>query len=270
MFKNPQVFLTFSCTLNCSWCIQGDIDRKSYKEVDYTKWIELFTNNQFGNRLGLIGGEPTIYKGFKEIVEALHEKYLITVTTNLKSKLFEDMGEFVNWAADKRVRWNLSFHPSGIGVDKFIEMTKTMRVNGLWVDQVASVMTEEIKPYVDKLLASNIGFWLQTNTYLGDDGVLHPTKKELTINGAGETGINNSERYNFLCGGKKDISVMCITNKFLIGPNGDVYRCHRDLYANECSIGNVFDLENIKPSMVCSASGACNPCDFSSIKYWRV
>jgi len=270
MFRNPQIFLTFACSGKCSYCIQGNIDRKSYPEVHYSKWIKLFTDNQFGDRLGLIGGEPTICKGFKEIVEALHTKYLITVTTNLKSKLFEDMGGFINWAADKRVRWNLSFHPSVLSVDKFIELTKTMRVNGLWIDQVASVTTEEIKPDVNQLLSSNIGFWLQTNTYLGDDGVLHPTKKELTINGAGETGITNSKRYNFLCGGKKDISVMCVTNKFLISPNGDVYRCHRDLYANECSIGNVFDIKNIKPNMMCYSVGECNMCDYGSIRYWRI
>jgi len=269
MFREIQFFLTFRCSGNCPYCIQGGINRNSYKEISSDNWIKLFDLFPTGTKIGLIGGEPTLYKGLKEIIEAKHNSYFLTVTTNLKSSLFTDLGKFIEWASKCRVRWNVSFHPSSMDVDHFINTVKELKINGIWVDQVASVMTPESMRVVDKLLKANIGFWLQTNTYLDDNGILHPTEKEFYEYGYGETNITNVDKYNYLCGGKKNVMVLCSTGKFLVNPEGMAFRCHRDLYLNENSIGNAVT-EKITPNYVCHDVGTCNPCDYSSINCWEL
>lgn len=268
MFDSLQVFITFRCSGNCPYCIQGGINRNVYNEVEPNQWIEYISSMPI-DRVGLIGGEPTLYDGFKELVESLAKTKLVTVTTNLHSKLFEDFGEFVVWARNYNVRWNVSYHPSVISIDRFINLVRTMRINGLWVDQVASVLTPELEFSLKTLCESNIGFWLQTCTYRDSSGVLHPTREELERYGACETYIYDYDRYNFLCGGNKNIDVVCHTGKLLVDPEGDAYRCHRDLYNRDNSIGNVFD-QSVHPEMVCHNIGDCNPCDYASIRYWRI
>lgn len=264
-----QLFITMRCNLNCSYCIQKGTDRKSYKEVEVDKWIELLLEKNDIGSIGLIGGEPTIYKGFKEFIEKLHDKYLITVTSNLKSSLFDNFEEFLSWSRNYRVRWNLSFHPEKMDVGEFINKIRAMRFCGLYVDQVAGVDSEEIRPYLTDLCNSHIGFYLQTPTYLDSNGILHPTKLELAKFGSGEALINDINKYNYLCGGRKNETVICNVGKLLVDPEGNIYRCHRDLYKKENSIGNVFTKENIV-NMICPNPGECNPCDLSDINYWRI
>jgi hypothetical protein len=56
---------------------------------------------------------------------------------------------------------------------------------------------------------------------------------------------------------------LCKTTELLLGPTGDAYRCHRDLFAEEYTIGNInnqdFKVEEIFRE--CSKYGQCHPCD---------
>jgi len=63
--------------------------------------------------------------------------------------------------------------------------------------------------------------------------------------------------------GKQDTKVSCKTSELIIGPEGNIYKCHRDLYLNEDPIGSIFD-NNFKISSDyrdCNNYGECNPCD---------
>lgn len=266
--NSVQLFITMRCPNHCRYCIQKGTNRSGYKEVSVDKWIKYFNETKGDIEfIGLIGGEPSIYPGFKEFIEALHDKYLITVTTNLNSKFYSDFDSFLQWAKNYRTRWNMSFHPTQMDVKEFINRVLRMRLSGLYVDQVAGVDSPEIKPYLQELCNAHIGFWLQTPTYIDESGVLHPTKNELTKFGSGEALVNDEARYNYLCGGKKNDVVICHTNKLLIDPEGNIYRCHRDLYTKENSTGNVFSNEH-NINMICPNIGVCNMCDASDIKYW--
>ena len=55
----------------------------------------------------------------------------------------------------------------------------------------------------------------------------------------------------------------CRTRELLIGPEGNIYRCHRDLYNAEDAIGNIADqdLEITDSFRPCTNYGKCNPCD---------
>ncbi len=62
---------------------------------------------------------------------------------------------------------------------------------------------------------------------------------------------------------EKEEEVLCKTTELIVGPGGEVYRCHHDLYEGFPPIGNLLDeafqIKDIfKP---CSVYGFCNPCD---------
>ncbi len=56
---------------------------------------------------------------------------------------------------------------------------------------------------------------------------------------------------------------ICKTSELLIGPDGKVYRCHRDLFSEEFPVGNLsheeFDIKN--EFLACNKYGDCHPCD---------
>lgn len=56
---------------------------------------------------------------------------------------------------------------------------------------------------------------------------------------------------------------LCKTSELLIGPDGNVYKCHRDLYAEESPIGNIADSDfQIEYKYrKCGKYGQCHPCD---------
>jgi len=62
---------------------------------------------------------------------------------------------------------------------------------------------------------------------------------------------------------KETKSCSCKTSELLISPDGGVYRCHRDLYAQENSIGSILDPEFEIQDIFryCNQYGHCHPCD---------
>lgn len=76
------------------------------------------------------------------------------------------------------------------------------------------------------------------------------------INGMVHTNIGSiSQRVERYC--------ECKTTELIVGPTGDVYRCHSDLYESRTPVGHLadseFDIEEVyKP---CYIFGHCNPCD---------
>jgi len=69
--------------------------------------------------------------------------------------------------------------------------------------------------------------------------------------------------YPDACTMEKAEEVFCKTTELIIGPGGEVYRCHHDLYEGSPPVGNLMDdsfeiQEIFRP---CSRYGFCNPCD---------
>ena len=69
----------------------------------------------------------------------------------------------------------------------------------------------------------------------------------------------------------------CKTTNLLIDPQGDIYRCHADLFNknHEGVKGNIFDQAlKLSPKYIyCNNFGFCNPCDvqikFDRFGYWN-
>jgi len=69
--------------------------------------------------------------------------------------------------------------------------------------------------------------------------------------------------YQDACTMEKAKEVLCKTSELIVGPGGEVYRCHHDLYEGFPPIGNLLD-EDFQVHDVfrpCSVYGFCNPCD---------
>ena len=58
-------------------------------------------------------------------------------------------------------------------------------------------------------------------------------------------------------------TVQCKTSELLLSPEGDIFRCHHDLYNKKNPIGHILDkdfqIEDIFRE--CKYYGNCNPCD---------
>jgi len=102
--------------------------------------------------------------------------------------------------------------------------------------------TMKIEPLAAKvLLLQNAGY------SIGIWGVLHPER---------EMEVLRAQKY---CTG---LGIDFRTKDFL-GPGGDVYRCHGDLYDGRDAIGHILDPDFTIESgfRTCSNYGCCNPCD---------
>jgi hypothetical protein len=96
------------------------------------------------------------------------------------------------------------------------------------------------------------------------DAVLVPNDDFELINDYKEHGIDNFRLYQegFSC--EKKSTVLCMTRRFMVAPDGDIYKCHYHLYSRRNALGNIKDLESFSFSdyELCNDFGFCNPCDF--------
>jgi len=276
-------FLTLSCNSQCKYCIQrmhSDEFLKVLPEYEKNKlsaaeWLGFLNRIQkFAQHpISIIGGEPTLHKDFLEIVNGL-ENFFVTVTTNLSSKLFDDVNKFVSSIKYKHnFRLNTSFHPTLIDVDTFCSRIKQLRSSGIYVDQIAMVdyPLGNFKFYYDEFVKR--GLVLTPQTFLGKiDGTLFPSKDVSGVtNNIVEHGITDEDLYKKGFSGNDRKAVLCNSKRFLISPNGNVYHCHYHLYSNRSPFMNI---KNSTSSVVrepdyilCEDFGYCNPCDYPHVKF---
>ena len=248
------VFLTFACNLNCSYCInrfeKGNFSRR---HLSGTEWVRIL--NRIVSRedlpLTLQGGEPTLHKEFIHIINHLRKDLPIDILTNLQF----DVDEFIERVNPERIKRNapyasirVSYHPSQMNLEELIEKTLKMQDAGFSIGLFGVLhpeQEEEILTAKERCLKLGVDF--RTKEYLGYcNGKLYGTYL-----------------YPNACTMEKAEEVFCKTTELIVGPAGEVYRCHHDLYEGFPSIGNLIDgafqIQDIfRP---CEVYGFCNPCD---------
>ena len=68
------IFLTRKCNLKCPYCFADEFVNKENEEFtleNFKKVVDFIKTDGIG-RIGLIGGEPTIYSHFREAIEILN------------------------------------------------------------------------------------------------------------------------------------------------------------------------------------------------------
>lgn len=247
-------FLTFTCNLKCSYCInhfeQSIIKRKT---MTGKEWVEGF--NRFVSRndlpVTLQGGEPSLHQDFIYIINNLKPELNIDILTNLQF----DVDEFIKNVRPNRIKRKapyasirVSFHPQVMDLGELIRKTLIMLKHGfsigIWV--VAHPAYEKIILKAQEK-CKNIGIDFRVKEFLGEyDHKLYGTY-----------------RHKGCCDKQFKKVASCKTTELLIDSSGSVYRCHSDLYAGIGAIGHILDPDfkiedKFRP---CDRFGHCNPCD---------
>lgn len=250
-------FLTLRCNLRCPYCINrfGDLVG-SGRLLSAREWVQGL--NRISARgdlpITLQGGEPSLHPGFYEIIDGLRPDLHVDMLTNLQF----DVDEFMAQVPPTRMQRDapyasirVSYHPETM--DLTVLQAKTLKLLaagysvGIWaVNHPANA--RQVEAARASCLGAGIDFRIKD--YLGMyRGVMYGTYTY-----AGAVDSANLTR------------VECRTSELLIGPGGELYRCHSDLYAACAPCGSILDVglvidEQFRP---CARYGACNPCDIKT------
>lgn len=265
-------FLTMSCNLNCSYCLNANnknFDRKDFKIISGEKWVEAL--NRIVSRpevpITFTGGEPFLHKDFIYIINNLKPELNIDILTNLKWGE-KGLEKFIAEIKPERIKRDspyasirVSYHPEQMGNgEELVENVKKLQNAGfsigIWAVQHPDSKTlESITQMQFRCREKGIDFRLKdfVGKYEGKDDI----GRFFSIL------YGNYSKYSNSCFQETTKNCLCKTRELLIGTDARVYRCHRDLYAQEHSIGNLLD-NNFKISeefMPCGNFGQCEPCD---------
>ena len=129
------IFLTRKCNLNCSYCFADEFVNKANEEItiDNFKTALQFIKTHKDEKVGLIGGEPTLHSAFAEILDILNSD--------------DDITSYVIFT-------------NGIELDKFIDRITNEKV-GLLINCNSP---ENIGPKYEKL-KSNINLLMKKGFY---------------------------------------------------------------------------------------------------------
>lgn len=270
-YKYISAFLTFRCNLNCGFCLNA-FD-KSFKrkrnEISGEEWTSGL--NRIESRedvpITFSGGEPTLHSDFFYIINNVKKSLHIDLLTNLQWGK-DGIERFMHEVDPERLKRNskypsirVSYHPEQMGNgEKLVESAKILKNAGYSIGIYAvqypsSEQLEAITQMQFKCRDAGVEFRVKdyTGVYSGKDD----TGNEFNIT------YGNYSKYPKSAFQNKTTKCLCKTTELLIGPNGKVYRCHRDLFAEEYAIGQInnadFKIEN--KYRECSKYGQCHPCD---------
>lgn len=249
------VFLTLSCNLNCHYCINNFLNHARMKKhmsgADWVKGLNRIVARE-DLPITLQGGEPTLHKDFYYIVNNIKKDTNIDLLTNIEF----DIDKFIKLTSPNRIKRaspyasiRVSYHPSQMNIAELIEKVKKMLYNNYSV----GIWGLEHPHYMDKInnakaLCREAGIDYRTKEFLGfHENRLFGTYK-----------YTEAIKGDIL--GKK---VTCKTTELLINSDGNIYRCHSDLYNDRKPIGHILD-PNFEVQDVyreCDYFGTCNPCD---------
>jgi MoaA/NifB/PqqE/SkfB family radical SAM enzyme len=248
------VFLTLDCNLHCSYCINRfdgiTSGQRFMSGPDWIRGLNRITPRQ-DIPLSLQGGEPTMHPDASSIINGIRPDIHMDILTNLEF----DIDHFMREIDPERIKRDapyasirVSYHPEFMNVEELAARVIILRDAGYSIGVWGVLHPKWEKDVLlaqDYCLARGIDF--RTKEFLGDyEGVLYGTYA-----------------YQAACDQIIKKRVSCRTSELLIGPEGNIYRCHADLYGNRNSIGHL-----LNPSFNCSTEflecndfGSCNPCD---------
>lgn len=251
------VFLTFSCNLKCSYCINdfeprmnNGIKRGIISGADWVRGLNRIVSRD-DLPVTFQGGEPSLHPDFIYIINNLKPRLKIDILTNLQF----DIERFIGAVKPERINRDapyaslrVSYHPGQTDFD--ILIAKVVRLSeagfkvGIWA--LAHPGYEEaVLRAQEKIRKAGIDFRLKE--FLGEyNGRLYGTYK-----------------YAGACEKKFKKNARCKTTELLMDSRGNVFRCHADVYSGMNPLGSILDagfrIEDRYRD--CAIFGYCNPCD---------
>ncbi len=123
------ILLTEKCNLKCSYCFAKDYTNQHSKEISFENFKKAVAFISKGNpnaKIGLIGGEPTLYSHFGEVLDYLENTLLVNhavIFTN--GILLEKYKEHI--VSDKLVFLINCNSPDDIGTGNYEKMVRSIR-----------------------------------------------------------------------------------------------------------------------------------------------
>lgn len=244
-------FLTLRCNLKCPYCINKHSTLNERKELDADVWVKILNSLDIPESLNITieGGEPTLLNGFFDIINNI--KKPVDMLTNLQF----DVDEFIK-----------KIDPRFFNIGKKLGY-KSIRVSYHHQDQI-ELLSKAVK-------LQNEGFSVGIFSVNSPDKIdknmemaERCRKAQMYFYTKDFLGYFNGQLYGYY---KYPNSVMaestkkvyCRIKELLIAPDGNCFRCHRDLYADENTIGNILDKDFIIKDIFreCTNYGNCSPCD---------
>jgi len=272
-FNYISAFLTFRCNLACKYCLndyEKDFSRKR-EELSGKQWIDALNSLETEIPLTFTGGEPFVHKDFIDIIKNLNPKHKIDILTNLYSNsenFKKTLERFIEEINPEKINRNIpyspirvSYHPEQMTEPELlIENIKKLQNNGfrIGVYAVNSPFPKDAAKITQmqfRCLNEGVDFRIKdfVGLYKGKDRFERPFSVL----------YGDYSKYPDSVFQEKTKQVLCRTPELLIAPNGDMHKCHRDLYSQEFPIGNItspdFKLEY--KYRECDKYGKCHPCD---------
>lgn len=265
-------FLTMNCNLSCSFCLNEfdeDFSRKG-QEISGEQWVNALNKIEpkKGVPITFCGGEPSLHKDFIYILNNLKPSLEMDILTNLQWSE-KKIQKFIAEVDPNKIKRNspypsirASYHPEQMNNgDKLLKNIQILQEKNFDVG-IESVMYPEHKQLAAieqmAIRCRNLGISFRPKSFTGKfEGLDNESNTFSIIYG------NYSKYENAAFNSNKTLDCLCKTTELLIGANGNVYRCHRDLFSKEFSVGNItdaqFKIEN--KFKHCGKYGECHPCD---------
>ena len=224
------ILITLRCNFKCSYCLNWRLNHKKEKKEEY--WLKAIDRIESDLPITLSGGEPSIHKAFFPLLTNLNKKFDLLTNLSFDIDYFIENVSVDRFQNDKDYApIRVSFHPGFSEKINVIERVRKLMDAGYRVG-IYVVETKENKNIIDNL-KKNDWLDLQVKPYLQ-----HEVKVE----------------------GRKE--KRCAISELIVGPDGNIYKCHRDLYKGENPIGELGNINFINYCYrYCSNANECHPCD---------
>lgn len=247
-------FLTFSCNLKCSYCInhfeQKLIKKRSISGKDWVNGLNRIICRD-DLPVSLQGGEPSLHPDFFYIINKMRPELNIDILTNLQF----DVNEFIKNVDPNRVKRTspyasirVSYHPEQMDLEETIKKTWKMLEAGFSI----GIWGVTYPKYEDIILEAQekcqkLGIDFRTKEFLGEYN----------------NRLYGNYRYEGACEKRFRKKVKCKATEILIDSQGDIFHCHAGLYSGIGKIGSILDPDfQIEDRFrECDNFGHCNPCD---------
>lgn len=275
-FNYISAFLTFRCNLACKYCLntfEEDFSRKR-EELSGQQWIDALNRIETEIPITFSGGEPFIHRDFIKIIKNLKPELGIDILTNLypnSENYKKTLEQFVREINPERINRNISYSPIRVSYhpeqmnkpELLIENIKKLQnnrfrvgvyaVNSPYPKDAAKITQMQflcLNERIDFRIKDFVGLFEGEDRFERPFSILY----------------GDYSKYSDAVSQIKEKMVLCRTPELLIGPNGDIYKCHRDLYSQEFPIGNITspDFKAEYKLRECNKYGNCHPCDVKS------
>lgn len=248
-------FLTFDCNINCRYCINllSCNQRKARKVISGREWVNVL------NRIvpvkdipiTLQGGEPSLHPDFIWIINHINTGHHIDILTNLSFNI----DEFIKSVNPRRLKreslypsMRVTYHPFYTKLDTLIRKVLKMQEANFSIG-IYGILHPKFKRQImeARRKCRKLGIDFRTKEFLGK------------FKGK----VFGTYRYPYAVMRQNSRSCLCRTTELIIAPDGNVFRCHHDLYKGLRPNGNMLDIDfKIKDDYSrCEHCGSCNPCD---------